>query len=105
MEKIAIIGSGIAGLGCAWFLHRKFDITLFEADNRIGGHTHTVTIPEGDSEVAFDTWNTKHSVDTSKIEASIYTTRDKDSSVKDSSFQGIDSTQSQIHKSRNVAQG
>ncbi len=39
--KIAIIGAGIAGNTIAWHLHKKHDITLFEADKHIGGHTHT----------------------------------------------------------------
>jgi predicted NAD/FAD-binding protein len=46
MARIAIIGSGIAGLGCAHFLHRQFDLTIFEQNNYVGGHTHTVTAPE-----------------------------------------------------------
>jgi predicted NAD/FAD-binding protein len=46
MPSLAIIGTGIAGLGCAHFLHRDFEITVFEQDNRIGGHAHTVTVPE-----------------------------------------------------------
>lgn len=39
--KIAIIGSGISGLTSAYLLSRKNDITLFEKNNYIGGHTHT----------------------------------------------------------------
>ena len=39
--KIAIIGSGISGLTCAYMLNRKHDITLFEKNDYIGGHTHT----------------------------------------------------------------
>tara|TARA_A100001015_G_C15034042_1_gene734928 strand:- start:719 stop:2041 length:1323 start_codon:yes stop_codon:yes gene_type:complete len=39
--KIAIIGSGISGLTSAYLLSRKHDITLFEKNNYIGGHTHT----------------------------------------------------------------
>jgi len=46
MASVAIIGTGIAGLGCAHFLHRRFDVTLFEQDGHTGGHTHTVTVPE-----------------------------------------------------------
>lgn len=46
MPRTAIIGSGISGLGCAHFLHRHGEITLFEQDARIGGHTHTVIVPE-----------------------------------------------------------
>lgn len=46
MPKLAIIGTGIAGLGTAHFLHRDFDLTLFEQNNYIGGHTNTVTVKE-----------------------------------------------------------
>lgn len=53
--KIAIVGSGIAGLTCAWGLHRRHDITLFEADDRLGGHTNTVVVDAGDHDVAVDT--------------------------------------------------
>ena len=43
---LAIIGTGISGLGCAHFLHRHFDLTLFEQNRHVGGHTNTVTVPE-----------------------------------------------------------
>ena len=46
MSRLAIIGSGIAGLGCAHFLQRDFDLTLFEQNDYAGGHTNTVTTPE-----------------------------------------------------------
>ncbi len=46
MDRIAIIGSGIAGLGSAHLLHRYFDVTLFEQNAYTGGHTNTVTVPE-----------------------------------------------------------
>ena len=39
--RIAVIGSGIAGLASAWLLSRKHDVVLFEAGNYLGGHTHT----------------------------------------------------------------
>ena len=39
--RIAVIGSGIAGLASAWLLSRQHDVTLFEAEPRLGGHTHT----------------------------------------------------------------
>lgn len=46
MAKLAIIGTGISGLGCAHFLQRDFDLTIFEQNNYIGGHTNTVTAQE-----------------------------------------------------------
>lgn len=42
--NIAIIGSGISGLTSAYLLNRNHEITLFEADARLGGHTHTVEV-------------------------------------------------------------
>lgn len=40
--RIAVIGSGISGLGAAWLLSRKHEVHLFEKRDRLGGHTHTV---------------------------------------------------------------
>jgi predicted NAD/FAD-binding protein len=55
MQRIAIIGSGISGLGSAWFLHRGYEITVFESANYIGGHTHTVTVDDGGRAAPIDT--------------------------------------------------
>ena len=55
MQKLAIIGTGIAGMGCAHFLHQKYDITLFEELDYIGGHTNTVTVMENGKPVYIDT--------------------------------------------------
>ncbi len=46
MASLAIIGTGISGLGCAHFLHPFFDVTLFEQNAHVGGHTNTVTVSE-----------------------------------------------------------
>jgi predicted NAD/FAD-binding protein len=54
--KIAIVGTGISGLAAAHHLHRRHEITVYEAATRIGGHTHTVDVPEpGGAEQAIDT--------------------------------------------------
>lgn len=53
--RIAIIGSGVAGLGAAWLLHGAHDITLYEADNRIGGHSNTVDIDYDGEKIPVDT--------------------------------------------------
>lgn len=42
--KIAIIGSGISGLTCGYLLHKEHDISVFEASDWVGGHTHTVDV-------------------------------------------------------------
>lgn len=55
MASVAIIGSGIAGLSCAWFLRHDYDVTVFEADDRLGGHAHTVWVNEGGRRLPIDT--------------------------------------------------
>lgn len=53
--KIAIIGSGIAGLTCAYVLNRRHDIRVFEAGSWIGGHTHTVEVSHNGETESVDT--------------------------------------------------
>ena len=53
--KIAIIGSGISGLTSAHLLNRSHEITLFEASDWIGGHTHTVDVTVDGRNYAVDT--------------------------------------------------
>jgi len=53
--RIAIIGTGISGLSAAWALHRDHALTLFEAGDYIGGHTHTVDVEVQGRPYAVDT--------------------------------------------------
>ena len=53
--RIAVIGSGISGLVSAHVLSRQHDVVLFEAASRLGGHTHTVDAPFGDTTIPIDT--------------------------------------------------
>ncbi|MHB8381397.1 MAG: NAD(P)/FAD-dependent oxidoreductase [Candidatus Binataceae bacterium] len=53
--KIAIVGTGIAGMAAAWMLHREHEITVFEADSHIGGHTNTIAVHLDGREYAIDT--------------------------------------------------
>lgn len=55
MEKIAIIGSGIAGMGCAYFINPHFDITVFEQNEYIGGHSNTYYFQEDQRLIPIDT--------------------------------------------------
>jgi predicted NAD/FAD-binding protein len=54
--KIAIVGAGISGMSAAWLLSRDHDLTVYEMDNRPGGHSHTVDAPAANGgKVAVDT--------------------------------------------------
>lgn len=55
MKKLAIIGSGIAGMGCGHLLQSKYDITIFEKNNYPGGHTNTIEVDENGSTIYIDT--------------------------------------------------
>jgi predicted NAD/FAD-binding protein len=52
---LAIVGTGVAGMGCAHFLQQRHELTLFEQNDSIGGHTNTIEVAEGTGKVAFDT--------------------------------------------------
>lgn len=53
--SIAIVGSGIAGLTAAYRMSKKFDVTVFEQNDWIGGHTHTVDVQIDGNTYAIDT--------------------------------------------------
>ena len=53
--KIAIIGSGISGLTSAYLLSKEHQVTVFESDSRIGGHTHTVDVEINGKTTSVDT--------------------------------------------------
>lgn len=55
MSKIAIIGTGISGLGAACTLNRQHDVTVYEKADRIGGHTRTLTVDYDGTQVPADT--------------------------------------------------
>ena len=44
--KIAVIGSGISGLGAAHLLSKKYEVDLFEKNNHFGGHSYTIDVPD-----------------------------------------------------------
>ncbi|MDP2562153.1 NAD(P)/FAD-dependent oxidoreductase [Psychrobium sp. 1_MG-2023] len=55
MKKIAIIGSGISGLTTAYLLSKKYQVSVFEKNDYIGGHTATVDVEKSGRTYAIDT--------------------------------------------------
>jgi predicted NAD/FAD-binding protein len=55
-QKIAVVGGGVAGIVASHLLQRHHHVTLFEQNDYLGGHTHTIEITEGpDAGLAIDT--------------------------------------------------
>lgn len=54
-RRVAVVGSGVAGLTAAWIASRTAHVTLYEADDRLGGHADTHRVPTADGELAIDT--------------------------------------------------
>jgi predicted NAD/FAD-binding protein len=55
MQKLAVIGAGISGLSAAWLLREKYDVTLYEAEPRAGGHADTQVLTLDGETVPVDT--------------------------------------------------
>ena len=55
--RIAVVGSGVSGLSAAWLLSKSAQVTLYEADSRIGGHSHTVETEQTPVDTGFIVYN------------------------------------------------
>jgi predicted NAD/FAD-binding protein len=53
--RIAVIGAGISGMVAAFLLHEEHEVTVFEANDYVGGHTHTVDVALADRILPVDT--------------------------------------------------
>ncbi|MDO8880405.1 MAG: FAD-dependent oxidoreductase [Coriobacteriia bacterium] len=53
--KLAVVGSGISGMSAAWLLSREHEVDVLEAEDRLGGHTHTVDVSLDGQALAADT--------------------------------------------------
>ncbi|MBI1685126.1 NAD(P)/FAD-dependent oxidoreductase [Caulobacter hibisci] len=56
-QHVAVVGSGISGLSAAWLLSKQHEVTLYEADDRLGGHAHTVEVGGAAVDTGFIVYN------------------------------------------------
>ncbi|WP_036519089.1 NAD(P)/FAD-dependent oxidoreductase [Nocardia sp. 348MFTsu5.1] len=54
MTSVAVVGSGVSGLTAAYLLRGNHEVTLYESDDRLGGHAHTHTLGSGQASVRVD---------------------------------------------------
>jgi predicted NAD/FAD-binding protein len=85
-RRIAVVGSGIAGLTAAHLLQRTCDVTLYEADDRLGGHADTHEVVEAGRTIAVDTGFIVHNERTYPLLRRLFdelgvTTKDSDMSM------------------------
>lgn len=53
-KRVAIVGTGIAGMSAAYFLKDEYDISIFEKNDYVGGHTNTLSFDSNQESVKFD---------------------------------------------------
>ncbi|MCA1971884.1 MAG: FAD-dependent oxidoreductase [Caenispirillum sp.] len=53
--RVAVIGSGVSGLSCAWLLSQGHEVTVYEKNERLGGHSNTVVVPTPEGAIPVDT--------------------------------------------------
>ena len=53
--RLAVIGTGISGMSAAWLLSQRHDVTVYERNDRVGGHSHTMDVPTCGGVVPVDT--------------------------------------------------
>lgn len=54
-QKLAVVGTGIAGMGISYFLEDEYDLTIYEKNSYVGGHTNTVDVEENGKQIPIDT--------------------------------------------------
>ncbi|HLG92270.1 MAG TPA: FAD-dependent oxidoreductase, partial [Acidimicrobiales bacterium] len=52
---VAVVGTGVSGVVCAYLLSRRHEVSVFEAEDRPGGHTRTVSVASPEGDLALDT--------------------------------------------------
>lgn len=84
--KIAVLGAGISGLGAAYILSKKYEVDLYEKDNRFGGHARTTFVNENYNEFGVDTGFLVFNYETYPLLTKLFLELDVDIEKSDMSF-------------------
>ena len=84
--RIAVVGTGISGLGAAWLLTPKHDVHVFEREDRIGGHTHTRRVIGAGGAVAVDSGFIVYNTETYPLLSTLFDALGVSSQPTDMSF-------------------
>lgn len=84
--RIAVIGSGIAGFGAAWLLSSRYQVTVYEANDRLGGHSNTVSVDYDGRQIPVDTGFIVYNEATYPNLISMFDTLDVPTKLSDMSF-------------------
>ncbi|MDE2804296.1 MAG: NAD(P)-binding protein [Gemmatimonadota bacterium] len=85
-KRVAVIGTGISGLGAAWLLAPAHDVRVFEREDRIGGHTNTRHVRGPGGTVALDSGFIVYNTETYPLLTALFDALDVDSQPVDMSF-------------------
>jgi len=85
-KRIAVVGTGISGLGAAWLLAPAHDVQVFEREKRIGGHTNTHRVRGARGTVAVDSGFIVYNTTTYPLLTTLFDALDVESQLADMSF-------------------